>query len=137
MFECVDMCNALGILPIVDMRLSETTDDMGDLVDWLYGDVATVWGVQDSLCIQHVLVRSRIIMKEYLIFYMYIMKEYLIFYMYILKEYLIFYMYIMKEYLIFYMYILKEYCCNEAATLYDPTCAQMFFYIGNHSSVQI
>ena len=104
MFECVDMCNALGILPIVDMRLSETTDDMGDLVDWLYGDVATVWGVQDSLCIQHVLVRSRIIMKEYLIFY---------------------------------MYILKEYCCNEAATLYDPTCAQMFFYIGNHSSVQI
>ena len=46
MFECVDMCNALGILPIIDMRLSETTQDMGDFVDYLFGGGDTVWGAR-------------------------------------------------------------------------------------------
>ena len=49
MFELVDMCNALGILPIVDMRLTETTADMADLVDYLYGDASTVWGAKRIL----------------------------------------------------------------------------------------
>ena len=45
-FECVDMCNALGILPIADLRLSESSEDMADLVDWLHGDGSTVWGAK-------------------------------------------------------------------------------------------
>jgi alpha-L-arabinofuranosidase len=46
MFECVDMCEALGVLPIIDLRLDETSEDMADLVDWLYGDGTTVWGAR-------------------------------------------------------------------------------------------
>jgi alpha-L-arabinofuranosidase len=46
MFECVDMCNSLGILPIVDLRLSESSEDIADLVDWLHGASDTEWGAK-------------------------------------------------------------------------------------------
>ena len=46
MFEAVDMCTALSILPIVDFNLGETSADMADLVDWLHGDASTEWGAK-------------------------------------------------------------------------------------------
>ena len=46
MFEAVDMCSALSILPIVDFNLGETSADMADLVDFLHGDASTEWGAK-------------------------------------------------------------------------------------------
>jgi Alpha-L-arabinofuranosidase B (ABFB) domain len=44
MFEQIDMCNALGIEPIITLREDQTVQDWVDLVEYCYGDETTTWG---------------------------------------------------------------------------------------------
>ena len=46
-FEIIDMCNAMGIEPIVTLAQDlNDASDWADLVEYLYGSAATTWGAQ-------------------------------------------------------------------------------------------
>ena len=45
LFEFVDMCNALDIIPIVTLAYdTNSLGDWGDLVEYLWGNASTAWG---------------------------------------------------------------------------------------------
>ena len=47
LFEFVDMCNAAGIKPVVTLAYdTNSAEDWGDFVEYLYGNESTTWGAQ-------------------------------------------------------------------------------------------
>lgn len=51
MFEAIEMCEAMGIEPIVTLNSNETQGDLGDLVEYLFATTESPWGqlrVQDG-----------------------------------------------------------------------------------------
>ena len=44
MFEAIAMCEAMEITPVITLKSTETLEDLGDLVEYLYGNHASKWG---------------------------------------------------------------------------------------------
>ena len=44
MFEIVDLCQAIDCEPVITLNLNETADDMGDFVEYCWGNTSTPWG---------------------------------------------------------------------------------------------
>jgi hypothetical protein len=44
MFEAIAMCEAMAITPVITLKSTETLEDLGDLVEYLYGSHASEWG---------------------------------------------------------------------------------------------
>jgi alpha-L-arabinofuranosidase len=40
----IDMCNALGIQPIITTSMLSSAQDFADLVEYMYGNASTEWG---------------------------------------------------------------------------------------------
>lgn len=45
-FEMIDLCNAAGFEPIITTSAKEAPADLGDLVEYCYGNATTTWGAQ-------------------------------------------------------------------------------------------
>merc|ERR1712176_576597 len=45
----VDMCNAMGITPVITTHCQIPTSDYADLVEYCWGDESTLWGKQRIL----------------------------------------------------------------------------------------
>ena len=46
MFEVADLCDAIGCYPIITLNNAELPSDMGDFVEYCWGDATTQWGQQ-------------------------------------------------------------------------------------------
>ena len=46
MFEIADLCTAIGCYPIITINNAELPSDMGDFVEYCWGDATTQWGQQ-------------------------------------------------------------------------------------------
>ena len=44
MFETVDLCQAIECEPVITLNLNETAEDMGDFVEYCWGNTSTPWG---------------------------------------------------------------------------------------------
>ena len=44
MFEAIAMCEAMQITPVITLKSTETLEDLGDLVEYLYGNHTSGWG---------------------------------------------------------------------------------------------
>ena len=44
MFEILDLAQAMAIEPIITMSRNQSVEDLGDLVEYAYGDASTEWG---------------------------------------------------------------------------------------------
>ena len=44
MFEIVDLCQAIDCEPVITLNLNETADDLGDFVEYCWGNTSTPWG---------------------------------------------------------------------------------------------
>ena len=43
-FDFLDFCDAAGFLPVVDLNMDETPQDLADFVEYVNGSAATAWG---------------------------------------------------------------------------------------------
>lgn len=45
-FEFIDMCNTMGIEPVITLRMEQNASDWADLVEYAFGSNSTLWGAQ-------------------------------------------------------------------------------------------